>query len=514
MILGRQLANNSSSLRTLAERTPRILGKTALIVLFAFCLLVVGIASALFPQLSVRLAPFLVIGIVFFIAVLAYGNKELSEKFRRWWLTGLLVMFSLWPSYMIFKFGQLPAIDGRRLIVGLSILLTFYLIVSRRSIATRLLHPEPGPLKVGFWIVTVFGLLRLASCFQSDATVYSLTRVAWEVFYYYSMFFISALFFQEERYREYFSRTMMAMIVLIGLYVVGERILQRNLIAEFAPRSLDFEDLSIAMDQGRIRDGKFRAQGTFEHPLVMAEFMSASFCFALSVVLWPRSKIERAIGLIAIIIAPIAIWFSGTRSGLVALAAGFGIVIMLRIFSTQERSGPYARSIRKFAFVTIAGCMVMSLVPLFLSLAEGKSVEENRSTQVRLYMVKLATPVIYESPLLGTGPGTAGAAAGIRTGSGVSTLDSHLLALTIESGVPALIFFVLLFLYPVWVTFNKLMSGTLINPRFTAAVAGALVAVLIFRAIMWIPYNMSIVFIMVALALSACGRKERAISEN
>lgn len=507
MSQAKPLTMNSATMRSVAERTPLLLGKTLLFAIFGFGLFVVGVACAVLPQLSIRVAPFLAIAVVFFVALLASKDIPVSDRFRLWWLTALLLIFALWPSYMIFKFGQLPALDGRRLIVGLSIVLTFYLLVSRSSVAKSLLHPEPGPLKTGFWIVTFFVVLRLASCFVSESTIYSLTRVAWDIFYYYSMFFVAALFFQDEKFQERFGRTLIFTVVLIGCYVILERILERNILADHAPSTQEYEDLAIAMQQGRIRDGNYRAQGTFEHPLVMAEFMAAAFCFGLATVLWPKSKIESLFGWLAILIAPIAIWFSGTRAGLFALFGGLGVVILLRFFAAQKKSNSYGKSMRKFAFLVVATGALAVITPTALWVAEGRSARESGSTQVRLLMLKLATPAIKESPFLGTGPGTAGAVAGIRTGSGVSTLDSHLLALTVESGIPALIAFLLLLLYPVWVAFDRLMSGTLRNPRFVVATAGALTVVTMFRAILWIPYNLSIVFLMVAIALAACGRE-------
>lgn len=503
----RQVTTGVAWMRTLAERTPMLLGKSLLLLIFGFGLIVVGIACALFPQLSVRLAPFIAIGVVFFVALLAARDTPVSENFRAWWLTALLLIFALWPSYMIFKFGQLPAVDGRRLIVGLSIVLTFYLLVSRSSVATLLLNPESGPLKKGFWIVTAFVLLRVASCFISEATIYSITRVAWEIFYYYSMFFVAALFFQEERYQDGFAKTLIFAALVVAAFVIVERILQRNILAEHAPSVQEYEELAIAMQQGRIRDGNYRAQGTFEHPLVMAEFMAMAFCFGLAMVLWPKSKLEFIFGLVAVTLSPIAIWFSGTRAGILALGAGFGVVVLLRFFSAQKRATAYERSIRKFAFLLALSGVLIAVVPVALWIAEGRSSRESGSTQVRVLMVKLATPAIQESPLLGTGPGTAGAVAGIRTGSGVSTLDSHLLALAVESGIPALIIFSLLFIYPVWVVFDRSVSGVLRNHKFAVASAGALSTVFMFRAILWIPYNMSIVFLMLAIALSACGQE-------
>ncbi|WP_018410779.1 O-antigen ligase family protein [Methyloversatilis thermotolerans] len=494
--------------RTLLQRTPVLLGKAVLLAGFGFILFLFGVASALFPQFSARLAPFLAIGVVFFVALLASRDTPISERFRLWWMTALLVIFALWPTYMIIKVGKLPALDGRRVIVGLSIVLTFYLLVSRGFVAKALLRPQPGPLKTGFWIITVLMLLRLASCFVSKSEIYSVVTVAWEIFYFYSIYFISALFFTGENFQGRFLRTTLVLVLLIGFYVFVERVLERNFLADIAPETQGLEDLSLAMQQGRVRDGQFRTQGTFEHPLVMAEFMAMAFCFGMAAVLWPGPRFEKFLGWIVIFAAPICIWFSGTRAGLLALGAGLGVVLLLRFFSTRKKSNKYEKSMRKFAFFMVAAGALAVVTPTVLLIAQGRSAAEGSSTQVRMMMIELARPAIKESPLLGSGAGTAGAVAGIKTGSGVTTLDSHLLALTVESGVPALIVFMLIFLYPAWVILEKMLSGTLTNPRFVAATAGALSVVFMFRAILWIPYNMAIVFMMVAIALAACQPKE------
>ncbi|MCQ9376264.1 O-antigen ligase family protein [Methyloversatilis sp. XJ19-13] len=497
---------NIAPSRTLMERTPAFLGKAVLLAGFGFALLVVGVACAVFPQLAARLAPFLVLGVVFFVALLASKDQPLSERFRLWWLSALIVVFALWPTYMIIKVGGLPAIDARRVIAGLSILLTFYLIVSRHSVAQALLHPEPGPLKVGYWLVTFYALLRIASCAVSESPLFSLITVAWEVLYYYSMFFIAAIFFRDSSSAMRFLSLFLWLALFISLFALVERITGKNPLVLYAPKLEGLEALSLALAQTRIRDGVFRAQGTFENPLLLAEFASMAFCFAVASLLWPTTKWIRFVAFCCLIICPAAVWVSGSRAGFIALGAGAGIILMLKVFSSTKNTTVYSRSMRKIGFLFALLGALLVVTPTVMLIAQGRTATEGASTQARLTMLRLAQPSIEESPLLGKGPGVSGGVAGIKTNAGLTTLDNYFLAIAIESGLFAVAMLAAIFFFTGWTVLSALLSGRSEIPHFLAGVAGVMAVTVIFRSILWIPYNLSFVFLLTAITLGICSR--------
>jgi O-antigen ligase len=425
-------------------------------------------------------------------------------------MTALLVIFALWPTYMIIKVGSLPALDARRVIAALSIALAFYLVVSRRSVAHSLLHPKPGPIRVGYWLIAIYAVLRIASCAVSEVPFFSLISVLWEVLYYYSVFFIAALFFNESPFAKRYVDSILMLAVAISLFAIVERVVGENVLVRFAPKLDGIEALSLALSQSRVRDGLFRAQGTFENPLLLAEFASIAFSFAFASLLWPVSKWVRFLAISCMILCPVSVWISGSRAGFIALGAGAGIVLLLKIFSSSKETTMYGRSMRKIGFVFAILAAVIVLAPTVLVIAKGRTSMEGASTQARLLMLDLARPSIEESPLLGKGPGVSGGIAGIRTTAGLTTLDNYLLAIAIESGLPALLVFLSIFLYTGWAVLNRLMLRRSDLPHFMAASAGVMAVAVVFRSILWIPYNLSFLFILFALVLTICAEGERS----
>jgi O-antigen ligase len=155
------------------------------------------------------------------------------------------------------------------------------------------------------------------------------------------------------------------------------------------------------------------------------------------------------------------------------------------------------------AFSTFSALMLLAL-PVFTLLIKGSSKLEETSSSVRIYMLKLGWESIQSHPFLGTGPGTSGSVAGILGGTGVGTLDNYFLAITIESGVPALILLLATLLFPVWIIFNQLMSDeAMINRSFLSAVMGLLIVTVLMHTILWMPYNLFFAFIFIGMVLAS-----------
>ncbi len=135
-----------------------------------------------------------------------------------------------------------------------------------------------------------------------------------------------------------------------------------------------------------------------------------------------------------------------------------------------------------------------AVMPSLMLISEGKSLSENSSTQARLLMLDRGIPRIVENQFNGIGVGYAGSVAGIKRGSGVGSLDNHLLAIAIKSGIPSLFLFSALLIYPVWRALVRLTEGVGAEGALPAGGAGALVAFSIVRTVLTIPYNQSFRF--------------------
>jgi O-antigen ligase len=318
------------------------------------------------------------------------------------------------------------------------------------------------------------------------------------------MFFVGALFFSRQSLHDWSMIVFMVLAVVISGYAGVEWIMKKNILLQFIPSGKDFAEFQAALALSRLRDGFFRAQSTFEHPLLLAEFSAMAVCFGMAAMLWPhKSRAFRVFGGVTLISAIAAAFFTGSRSALITVAAGGGMVIMLWIFAPKQPITSSKPTFRKISFMMTLTAALAIALPAATLLSQGKSQSEITSTAARIQMLELGLPSIQEHPLLGTGPGTAGMVAGILTGSGVRTLDNYFLAITIESGVPALLLLLACLLYPIWIIFIRLINGVQDSPQYFAAILGCLIVTTLTHTVLWMPYNMFFTFILSGAALAA-----------
>lgn len=467
------------------------------------CLLA-GTLTAVAPESVTKLLiiPFLVL--VMIISLLMRSDKPVSEGLSKCWIVALLAVMALWPTYMFIKIGSLPALDARRIIAGLSLCLMLFFFISRKPISTAFYKDSAGPLRVGIMLVSGYTLFRIVSCFVAPNPISSLISVGWEILYYYSFFFVGALFFSRDSLRYSVMLTFMVLAVIVSLFAVVEMMLHENILVQFAPSGKEFEEFHKVLTSSRIRDGLFRSQGTFEHPLLLGEFAAMAFCFGIAGILWPTHEpYMRTLSVITTFLTLVASILSGSRSAYLALAISFVFVFLLKVFFPNGKLKKSVQGIRKtFFFFTLVSLLLLS-VPIISLLAQGKTTQEATSSEARVIMLNLGLPSIEENPVLGTGPETGAEIAGIIGASGVRTLDNYFLSIAIESGVPALLLLLSCLLYPVWIVVGRMAVGTIDHVHFFTAAAGALIVTTVVHTVFFMPYNFSFAFFFSGIILAS-----------
>lgn len=485
-------------------------GKFLFATVFFLMLMAMGTLTALSPEIVARLLPILILVILLFLAYLNKSDQPIGDGTLKIWLFSLLAVMALWPTYMLIKVGNLPTIDVRRIAAGLSIAAMFFFIISRKPVVKVWGYETMGALKVGVSLVCIYAVWRFVSCLGSPTPLASFIMILWELIYYYSMFFVGALFFSRPSLQVWTMTIFMSLSVFISFYAGIEWMIKKNPLTQFAPSGEGFADFQRALSIERIRDGFFRAQATFEHPILLAEFSAMAVCFSVAALLWPQ-KIRnfRVLGAVTLIASILAALLSGSRTALVSTFAGGGVILLLRIFTPTQLLNTGQQFFRKLMFITAVIAIVAISVPVVEIIASGKTASESSSTKGRAYMLEQGLLAIEKSPLLGTGPGTAEALAGIRTGSGVTTLDNYFLAVAIESGIPALILLLACLVYPAWVIFSQLMNGPLHSPAFLAATLGCLLVTILTHIVLWMPYNMFFTYLFSGSALASISAASR-----
>lgn len=477
-----------------------------------FGLLILGALTAAAPELVVRLTPLILVGVVMLSAGFV-TTTTVDQRLLRVWLAAVVVAATLWPSYMAIRVGGLPSIDLRKIVFGLSVLVFFYQCIARPILSRSWRELAPGA-KWMCWAVAIYGLLRFVSAFLSPAPVASFLAVAWEWVYYYIPFFFVLFLMRDEESRHLFVRFVCLLSLAVLAFAIYERISGANPLLRFAPVSNDLGELGTALTMSRLRDGVFRAQATFEHPLMLAEFAAIVAAFSFGKVLNGRSAWERLYGFVVFLASSAAAMLSGSRIAFVSLAA---VVVAVSLATMVRARGPRkittAIATRLFVLLSIAALAAMA-VPLLQNLLLGRTATEASSSSARVQMLKDGIPAMLDAPFFGKGFGRATLEAGVFGSGGILTLDNYFLNVGIDAGVPALLIFISLFMLPAWMAFKRITEEEGPEQPFLIAGMAALIGLLAVRMILSIPYNLVFVFVIAALVVGAIPRKQLSYGQS
>ena len=220
--------------------------------------------------------------------------------------------------------------------------------------------------------------------------------------------------------------------------------MQKNYFVQFAAGRDSLAVAStlktIAMD--KFRDGGFRIQSTFDHPIVFAQFIAAMVPIALFALIYDKKIFWRGVALGFLVICLYALYKTGARSGAVSLAACFVLLSAIG-WLKLIRSHGYGKAIA-FAALPLVVVGLGLVYVVVQELVIGRSRVEASSSSVRLQMVSLGVAALRDSPILGYGYGSAVSKAGFFDRvAGTSTIDSLLLSIAVDAGYVGLALFLL-----------------------------------------------------------------------
>lgn len=460
--------------------------------------LIIGITVAIMPIFIPVFFVILVFVPLFFGRLFDF---EPPKSFFRYLFALYFLVNTFWPKYLAI---QLPGPDLNPQRIVLLLLTLFFLIsfispITRRWAIVNISNSPPW-----FYIFITVILFRFASSIFGINPLVSFGPFANEVFEFFVLFLIAYLCFDD--YRQ--AKKLYFMILCAGLIVaamaISEYFLKKNLFSGITIPgvALDQSYLEQALSD-KSRHGGYRSQAAFIHPLLLAEFCT----FVLPIAFYflrIGKRYEQAIAAIGIVLISIAGFTSGSRSALV----GVMLVIVLSCFNYawHLRQSKTFGVIGWFLFIFGVFSSLLSLVLLFWSgvldgLIYGHSLREAQSTTARLIMYQVGLPAILASPILGYGLGTAAAVVGFSS-NGSFSIDSFYLSYALESGVPTLILFLSLIIWPFLKLFgfNKNISNKESFDLF-GSVLIAVIGVLVIKSVVSLNGNTYLLVVSSAIVL-------------
>jgi O-antigen ligase len=213
------------------------------------------------------------------------------------------------------------------------------------------------------------------------------------------------------------------------------------------------------------RNGLYRSPSTFTSPLSYGEFNIIIVPIALFFAVHRANWLERGLGWAVTIGGIVGIFVSGSRGGwigvLVSTAVFVAVWSIRKAIKERGSLGPaIAGLVAVVSFAVVVGLIIVWPKAHNMVLGGGTAAG---STQARYAQWHAAIPFIKSNPITGHGFVLGGAVIN-------SSIDSYVISLLTETGVPGLVFFAGLLLLPIWYGLKSYLA----DMSESGAAAGAL----------------------------------------
>jgi O-antigen ligase len=205
---------------------------------------------------------------------------------------------------------------------------------------------------------------------------------------------------------------------------------------------------------------------------------------------------ERCLGWTVVIGAIVGVVISGSRGGYIGILVSTSVFVIL--WSIRKAVG-HRTSLAPAIVGTMGSisiCIMLALV-LFWKRAHNMVLgggEQAGSTQARWNQFEAALPLIKENPITGHGFVTGGFNIG-------SSIDSYVISLLVETGVPGLVFFAGIVLLPIWYGARAYLTDTSESGALAGALACSFVAFLMNRLALSERENNALVFFLLGIVI-------------
>lgn len=443
------------------------------LVAFGLVVLVLGVVVMLLLP-DKRRVPWKLIHAVFGVAV----------------LTGFL-----WPNFAYVPIPALPTKNPQRLVWAAAIAYWLYTLSTNRELRERLARRLAQPGLV--WLA--LGLLgwRALSVPFSEYSGYGVFIVVREYFEY-----LPALMFALTWLRGLGDVRRLARWVTLAMGVVcalalAEYLRGENLFLALVPYDPSNENFLRAVVESKMRGGEYRVQGSFDHPLLLAQFLGVALPLALWLAWTDPSWRMRLFTIATLLVLPAVMWFTRTRTalGLTAFVGALAATLVAIAAVRQPRAdGGNLRAAIGLVGLAAVGVAVLAFM---VQLAVGRTEEESSSTQVRLLMLERGLDAMIASPLVGDGPGVGGFQAAVIGTGGLVTLDSYWLMLLLESGLPALLMLLAMLAAGSWRLVTAMAHGLDEANLARLSLGLAMLSFALSTAVLGTPHNLPFMYLLI-----------------
>ncbi len=245
------------------------------------------------------------------------------------------------------------------------------------------------------------------------------------------------------------------------------------------------------------RNGLWRANSTFVTPLSFGEFEIIVIPIDLFFLLHREKLFEKVLGGAVAFGGIIGIFCSGSRGGFVGVMASLAVfVAFYSIRKAVSSKGSLAPAIAGLLGIIGFGCVIgaINLSHGFHDTVLGGAAQAS-STNARYIQWAAGAPYIKSNPITGHGFGLGGLIIGL------GQIDSYVLSLVVETGVPGLVFFLGLLVLPVWYGLRNYLSDMSESGALAGALACSFIGFIMNRLVLSQKENHMLIFSLLAVVI-------------
>lgn len=461
--------------------------------------------------MAVILPPLATLGLVALVGVvLLWVLPELRfvpEKQLR--IVFYVMVFALLcvPAYFAIDTGVLPWISVRR-IFALIVIILFSLNVAGSRVARNKLVETLQCNRLLTFSAIGFLMIIFLSIFTSADWPISMKALVDGVLNWYVPLFACILIVRSEEDIILLLKIIAIATIIDSFAGLIEFLLQRRYYFDIFPKSILNSMLSAnpALTEmyyaNSFRNGFYRASSIYTVPLSFGELAAMAAPVGAYFILHSRKWSELVLGVFSILACLLALFCSGARGGYFAFLVAMPImVLMWSIRYSRLNPHGFLSTIMLAVFSTgFAGLMGLVLFWRRLHNIVFGGGDTVASTDARFIQWNLALPHILSNPLTGHGGGTAGGLVGYYApGNQIPSVDSYVITLLVEHGVPGLVLFFGMIVCGVWVAMRIYITHESRWAAVAGPIACSLIAFAVYRMALSQRENHTLFFLLIGL---------------
>jgi O-antigen ligase len=491
--------------RLAALAAPRIVRHLAPIVAWAVASIALGLVVGL---AAVALPPMGAFGIVAAPGlVLLWVMPDLPlvwpRLIRKTFFVMLIADLCI-PNYYMVQFAGLPWISARR-IATFSLIVPFLIAIAASSDVRRRITERMSSSLLIFICAAGYLVMATLSITTSLDPSLSLSTLTDAILSWYVPFFAMIYIVRDEDDAVF----ILKIICFCAIFITGagllERLIQRNIFVELLPKGMLTQFIEnnpvyqhiVPDDHTHWRDGLYRSFSTFTVALSFGEFEIIVIPIGLFFALFRENVLERILGWAVVFGGIIGIFCSGSRGAWMAVLTSVPVFIAIwSIRKANNNRASLAPAIVSLtgvvSFVVVIGLIVFWQRAHNIFLGGGETAASNEG---RYLQWAAGIPFIKSNPITGYG---------LAAGGGViqqMSIDSYVLSLLLETGVPGLVFFGGLLLLPIWHGVRNFISDMSESGAVAGALACSFVAFTIYRLVLSQRENHMLIFSLLAITV-------------